>query len=85
MIMEAWGFFVGGRGCAQGRWRRGFLRCAAHDEAVSSYGRNDDPGAGLKTATTVEILAEKARRAVGESISSGSFAALRMTARTDND
>jgi len=32
------------------RWRSGFLRCAAHDRTVSSFGRNDGSwGVGRKT------------------------------------
>ena len=30
-----------GGGLGAARWRSGFLHCAAHDETVSSFGRND--------------------------------------------
>jgi hypothetical protein len=43
--------------------RSGFLRCAAHDEAVCSFGRNDGCSLGLgEQAITVEVQAERAGR-----------------------
>jgi len=33
------------------RLRSGFLHCAAHDEAVSSFGRNDEFWVGAKTVS----------------------------------
>jgi hypothetical protein len=53
---------------------QGFLRCATHDDAVSSFGRDD-----VKFGTG-SIL--RTRNGKGEM--RGFFAALRMTTKTNN-
>jgi hypothetical protein len=48
----------------------GFLRCAVHDETVSSFGRNDGVGVVEEKGARVATLPSEMR---------GFFAALRMT------
>ncbi|SRR5260370_500034 len=64
--------------------RSRFLHCAAH-KGVSGSGRNDDSGSAEKRTGKgkgVEGYGLKGTDGVGSLSSSGSFAALRMTART---